>query len=229
MRDGRRRAEIAARVAALALSLLPLALLAADTIRGRLGTNPIETATHRTGWWALAFLLLTLAVTPARQLTGWGSLIKLRRLLGLFAFFYATLHLAIYVGVDQFFAFEYMLEDVRERPYITVGFTAFLILVPLAATSTKRMVRRLGGKRWGRLHRLVYVAAALGVLHFLWLVKADIREPTIFGLILSALLAFRVVAPRLRRAASHPSLARSVAPRPARGQALEEVGAPPVA
>ena len=114
--------------------------------------------------------MLTLTVTPVRQITGLGWLIKLRRMLGLFAFFYASLHFAIYLGLDQFFAFDYILEDIAERPYITVGFAALLILIPLAVTSTKRMVKRMGGRRWSRLHKLVYLAAALGVLHFLWLV-----------------------------------------------------------
>ncbi len=143
--------------------------------------------------------MLTLSVTPVRQLTGLGWLIKLRRMLGLYAFFYASLHFAIYIGIDQFFAFDYIVEDIMDRPYITVGFTALLLLIPLAATSTKKMVKRLGGRRWNRLHKLVYVAAALGVLHFLWLVKADIREPAIFGGVLVTLLGYRLVAERLRR------------------------------
>ncbi len=149
--------------------------------------------------------MLTLTVTPLRQLTGLGWLIKLRRTLGLYAFFYATLHFGIYLGIDQFFAWEFILEDIAERPYITLGFTALLLLAPLALTSTKGMIKRLGGARWRRLHRLVYVAAALGVIHFLWLVKADIREPAIFGLALVVLLGYRVVAPRVRRALAAPA------------------------
>jgi sulfoxide reductase heme-binding subunit YedZ len=192
-------AETTLRVGVFTLSLAPFALMAYQTLTGGLGTNPIEEVTHRTGWWALTFLMLTLAVTPVRQLIGWGPLIKLRRMLGLFAFFYAVLHFAIYIGIDQFFAWEFILEDIMDRPYITVGFTALLILVPLALTSTKKMIKRLGGKRWNRLHKLVYVAAALGVLHFLWLVKADIREPSIFAGILVVLLGYRVVAERLRQ------------------------------
>ncbi len=198
------------------LSAVPAARLAFDAWTGGLGANPIEEVTHRTGWWTLAFLMLTLAVTPARRLSGWGALIKLRRMLGLYAFFYAVLHFGTYIGLDQFFAFGFILEDITERPYITVGFTAFLMLIPLAATSTRKMVKRLGGKRWVRLHRLVYVAAALGVLHFLWLVKADVREPVIFGWTLVALLGYRLVAERLRsrraalRAAAEPG-------RPTRG------------
>jgi sulfoxide reductase heme-binding subunit YedZ len=130
-----------------------------------------------------------------------GWLIKLRRTMGLIAFFYAMLHFSIYLGIDQFFAWEYILEDIAERPYITVGFTALLMLTALALTSTKKMVKRLGGKRWTRLHRLVYVAAALGVIHFLWLVKADIREPAIFAVILFLLLGYRFAAPLWRRRA----------------------------
>jgi len=143
--------------------------------------------------------MLTLTVTPVRQITGLGWLIKLRRMLGLFAFFYASLHFAIYLGLDQFFAFDYILEDIAERPYITVGFAALLILIPLAVTSTKRMVKRMGGRRWSRLHKLVYLAAALGVLHFLWLVKADVRGPAIFAGLLAALLGYRFVGELRRR------------------------------
>jgi sulfoxide reductase heme-binding subunit YedZ len=194
--------ERSVRVAVFVLALVPLARIVAQVLGGGLGGNPIEEMLHRTGWWTLAFIMLTLAVTPVRRLTGIGWLVKLRRMLGLYAFFYATVHFAVYVGIDQFFAWEYILEDIGERPYITVGFTALLILVPLAATSTKRMIKRLGGRRWNRLHRLVYVAAALGVLHFLWLVKADIREPVIFGAVLATLLGYRLVAGRLKKLGS---------------------------
>ncbi len=188
-----------------------------------MGANPIEEITHRTGWWTLAFLMATLAVTPVRQVTGLGWLIKLRRMLGLFAFFYASLHFATYIGLDQFFAFAYILEDIAERPYITVGFTALLLLTPLAATSTKRMVKRIGGRRWKLLHKLVYVAAILGVLHFLWLVKADIREPAIFGAILTALLGYRLIGGlrrrfriRRRQGGGAPSALEPVTPRSSR-------------
>ncbi len=177
------------------LCLLPLALLVWDAFTDGLGAEPIEAITHRTGWWGLTLLLVTLAVTPVRRLTGLNRVIQLRRLLGLFAFFYVCLHFLTYL-FDQNFALGYIVEDVVERPYITVGFTAFLLLIPLAITSTKGMIRRLG-KRWQQLHRLVYVAAALGVLHFLWLVKADVREPLLFGAALAVLLAFRL--PLLRK------------------------------
>lgn len=190
-RSPSRAAGRAARVLVFAAALVPLALLVRDALTGGLGANPVEEITHRTGWWALALLMATLAVTPVRRLTGWNRLAGYRRMVGLFAFFYATLHVLTYFGLDQLFAMEYLVEDVIERPYITVGFTAWLLLVPLALTSTRGWIRRLG-RRWQKLHRLVYVAAALGVLHFLWLVKADTREPLIFGAILVLLLGARV-------------------------------------
>ena len=199
------------RLSAFALALVPLAQTVVDAFTGGLGANPIEEITHRSGWWALAFLMLTLAVTPIRQITGIGWLIRLRRMLGLFAFFYASLHFAIYLGLDQFFAFDYILEDIAERPYITVGFAALLILIPLAVTSTKRMVKRLGGRRWSRLHKLVYLAAALGVLHFLWLVKADLREPAVFAAILTVLLGYRFIVDLRRRVRVRRKKSRSSA------------------
>jgi sulfoxide reductase heme-binding subunit YedZ len=158
---------------------------------GRLGANPIEKITHWTGYTALVLLMLTLAVTPFRRLTGWNEVIRIRRLIGLFAFFYAALHFLIYVVLDQFFSLAAIGEDILERPYITVGFIAFVLLIPLAATSTKKAIRRLG-KRWQTLHRLVYISAALGVLHFFWKVKADTREPLIFAGILATLLVLRL-------------------------------------
>lgn len=173
------------------LCLTPFALLVADTIAEDLGANPVEYVTHATGEWALRLLLVTLAVTPLRRLTGLTALLRFRRMLGLFAFFYASLHFVIYMVLDRELAFETIVEDVLDRPYITVGFTAFVMLLPLAATSTRGMMRRLG-RNWQRLHRLVYVIATLGVLHFLWLVKADTREPLIYAAILIALLATRV-------------------------------------
>ncbi|HEY8483584.1 MAG TPA: protein-methionine-sulfoxide reductase heme-binding subunit MsrQ [Longimicrobiales bacterium] len=178
--------------------LAPLGLLMLDAVRGGLGANPIQEATHRTGRWALILLLATLAVTPVRRLTGWNELIRLRRPLGLFAFSYATLHFLVYIAIDQFFAFGDILADVAKRPYITAGFAAFVLLVPLAATSTRAAVRRLG-RRWQALHRLVYVSAALGVLHFLWLVKAPaIRRPLTYGAVLALLLLLRLPVGRRR-------------------------------
>ncbi|MCU0834275.1 MAG: sulfoxide reductase heme-binding subunit YedZ [Chromatiaceae bacterium] len=179
-----------ARLTLFLLCLLPLAALVGVGITGAIGPNPVEVATHTTGEWGLRLLLVTLAVTPLRRLTGWAWLLRFRRMLGLFAFFYLSLHLATYLALDQFFDWAAIAEDVRKRPYITAGFTAFVLLVPLAATSTRGMVRRLG-RRWQNLHRLIYPAAALGVLHFLWLTKADLREPMIYAGILVLLLALR--------------------------------------
>jgi sulfoxide reductase heme-binding subunit YedZ len=158
-----------------------------------LGANPIEALEHKTGDWTLRFLLITLAITPARKLLGVPALIKFRRMLGLFAFFYACLHFATYLGVDKFFNIHEILKDVVKRKYITVGFTAFVLLIPLAVTSTAGWIRRLGGKRWRTLHRLIYFSAIAGVIHYLWLVKADKSEPLEYGAVLAVLLAYRVV------------------------------------
>jgi sulfoxide reductase heme-binding subunit YedZ len=210
-----------------AACLIPLGLITHDALTGGLGAEPIRELQLRTGWWALSFLMITLAVTPLRRLSGWNPLIRFRRMLGLFAFFYATLHLTNYVGVDQFFSWKDIAEDILKRPWITIGFSAFLLLTPLAATSTQAMLRRLGGKRWAALHRLVYVSAAFGVLHFLWLVKKDTREPATFGLILILLLAARLRLERLaaRGWQSRPERARperSEGPRSANGSVRSE-------
>lgn len=173
------------------LCLAPLALLVYRGASGAIGPNPVEAVTHFTGDWTLRILLITLAVTPLRRITSLGWLLRFRRMLGLFAFFYACLHLLTYLWLDQFFALGAILEDIVQRPYLTAGFAAFLLMVPLAVTSTKGMVRRLG-KRWKTLHRAVYAIAVLGVLHFLWLAKADITEPAIYGLVLSLLLLSRL-------------------------------------
>lgn len=172
--------------------LAPLALLAWRGAAGRLGANPIETITHGTGDWALRFVLISLAVTPVRIITGWNVLIRFRRMLGLFGFFYASLHLLTYVWLDQFFDVGAMLKDVGKRPFITVGGAAFLSLVPLAATSTAGAIRWLGGRRWQRLHRLAYLAAAFGIVHYWWLVKADVRLPLTYGALVVGLLGFRL-------------------------------------
>jgi len=179
--------------------LVPFSLLVTDLFQGQLGANPIEEITHRTGDWILILLFITLGITPLRRLTGWGVLIQFRRMLGLFAFFYAVAHFSTYVVFDHFFDLASIVEDIAVRPYVTVGFTSLVLLIPLAVTSTKGWVKRLGGKRWTKLHRLIYVAAAGGVLHFLWLVKADLREPLIYGAILLALLSTRVPWRRLIR------------------------------
>jgi sulfoxide reductase heme-binding subunit YedZ len=187
------------------LALVPLAALLQRAGAGELGANPVETITHETGSWALRLLLATLAVTPVRRLTGWSELVRLRRMLGLLAFFYASLHFLTYAWIDQAWAWADMVEDVAKRPYVTLGFTAFVLLVPLAATSTDGMIRRLGGRRWRQLHRLVYVAAAAGCAHYLWLVKADVRDPLLYLGLLAALLA-------LRLAPSHAAGGRTPAP-----------------
>ncbi len=174
------------------LCLVPLAWLVWDGVTNNLGANPVETVRRYTGDWTLRFLLIALTVTPLRRLTGWHVVIRLRRMLGLFAFFYACLHFVSYIWLDQFFMWDAIIEDILDRPYITVGVAGFLLLIPLAATSTNGMVRRLGGRRWQRLHQLVYVIAVLGVIHFLWLVKSDISEPVIYGAILALLLGFRL-------------------------------------
>ncbi|MBI2348349.1 MAG: sulfoxide reductase heme-binding subunit YedZ [Deltaproteobacteria bacterium] len=171
--------------------LTPLGLLGWDAYSDNLGANPIEVITRDTGTWTLIFLLITLSVTPLRRVAGWQGLIKFRRMLGLFAFFYVCLHFTTYIWLDQFFEFAEIVKDVMKRPFITVGFLSFALLIPLALTSTSGMIRRLG-KRWQQLHRLTYAIAISGVIHFLWLVKADIRRPLIYGSILTVLLAYRL-------------------------------------
>ncbi len=173
------------------LCLIPLLALSYRAYSGTLSANPIKDITEETGTWTLRFLVATLAVTPLRRL-GWNGIIRYRRMIGLFAFFYACLHFTTYIWLDQFFDFQGMLADVAKRPFITAGFTAFVMLIPLAVTSTKKMIRRLGGKRWQVLHRLIYVAAVAGVIHYLWLVKADTRRPITYGVIVAFLLGFRV-------------------------------------
>jgi sulfoxide reductase heme-binding subunit YedZ len=172
-------------------SAIPLAVLVARFFADDLGANPIEEITHATGDWALRLLLLSLAVTPARRLLRIPALAPLRRTLGLAAFGYASLHLLTYIGLDQGFAWEFLLEDVSERRFVTAGFAAFLCLVPLALTSTRRAQRRLG-RRWRQLHRLVYVAAILAVIHYLWLVKADLLPPLSYAAALALLLGLRL-------------------------------------
>lgn len=179
--------------AVFVLSLLPLARLVAYAGTDRLGANPVEFITRSTGTWALVMLCVTLAVTPLRRLSGWNALVRLRRMLGLFAFFYASLHLAVFLWLEHWFDVAAMLRDVLERPFVTVGFVAFLLLVPLAATSTQRMIRWLGS-RWQALHRLVYLIAPLAVLHFWWhkAGKNDLGEPALYALLVATLLASRL-------------------------------------
>ena len=175
-----------------AAALVPFTALAIAAFTNGLGANPVETITHTTGEWTLRLLLATLAITPLRHLTGWVWLARLRRMVGLFAFFYLMLHFTTYAVLDASLDLAYVVEDVADRLYITAGFAAFVMLVPLAATSTNAMVRRLGPLRWRRLHRLVYAAGVCGVLHYLWLVKADLREPLVYAGILAVLLAARL-------------------------------------
>jgi methionine sulfoxide reductase heme-binding subunit len=172
--------------------LIPLALLGWKAYSGGLGANPIEVITHATGDWTLRFLLITLAITPIRKLTGRLWLIRYRRMFGLFAFFYATLHFLTYIWLDKFFDWHEMLHDIAKRRFITVGFAGFVLLIPLALTSTTGWIRRLGGKRWQALHRLIYLSAIAGVIHYWWLVKADIRLPLEYGVILAVLLGYRI-------------------------------------
>ncbi len=173
-------------------SLLPLGRLVWLGFTGDLTANPIEYITHQTGTWALNFLLLTLAVTPLVRLTGYTPLTGLRRMLGLYSFFYAALHFITYIWLDQFFDFAHMLHDIGKRPFITVGFAAFLLLIPPAATSNKVMMKRLG-RRWKQLHRLIYPAAILAVTHYYWLVKQDVTLPLEYAAVLAALLLFRLL------------------------------------
>ena len=175
-----------------AVALAPFTALLVSGFTGGLGANPVETITHTTGEWTLRLLLATLAITPLRHLTGWVWLTRLRRMVGLFAFFYLALHFTTYAVLDASLDLAYVVEDVADRLYITAGFAAFVMLVPLAATSTNAMVRRLGPLRWRRLHRIVYAAGICGVLHYLWLVKADLREPLVYAGILAVLLAARL-------------------------------------
>lgn len=172
--------------------LVPLAVLAWKAYTDDLGANPIETLEIETGVWTLRFLVATLAITPARKLFGWNGLIRYRRMLGLFTFFYAAVHLSMYAGVDMFFDVHDILHDIVKHPYITVGMASFLLLVPLAITSTNGWIKRLGGRRWLVLHRLVYIVPAGGVLHYAWSVKKDIQRPIIYGIIFALLLGYRV-------------------------------------
>jgi sulfoxide reductase heme-binding subunit YedZ len=171
-------------------ALAPGGWLLAGFFLGWLGPNPIETLTHVTGMSALVLLLVTLAVTPVRRLSGWNPVVRLRRPLGLFAFFYAVLHLGVWAALDLGLQLAWVVEDVAERPYITVGMAAFLLLVPLAVTSTQGWIRRLG-RKWSRLHALVYVSTALGIVHFYWLVKSDVRLPLLLAGVFCVLMAVR--------------------------------------
>ena len=174
------------------LCLSPLAWLVWQGFHQGLGANPIEKITHTTGDSTLTFLLITLSITPLRKLLNQPAWIRFRRMLGLFAFFYGFLHFMTYLVLDQFFDFPGMVKDVAKRPFITAGFTGFLLLIPLAITSTAGWIRRLGGKRWQMLHRLIYVTATAGVVHYYWLVKSDVTKPVRYGAVLAFLLVCRI-------------------------------------
>lgn len=189
--------------------LVPLTLMLWDVYRKHVGANPLEFVTRTTGMLTLIFLLISLAVTPARRITGLNWLIKFRRMLGLFAFFYGTLHLMTYVAFDRFFNFRSIPGDVAGRPFIAIGMAAFFLMLPLAITSTDKMVKRVGGKRWARLHRVVYGSGILGVLHYYMLVKSDVRLPVTFAFLLFVLLGFRLFA---KYYGSTPAVSSSVVP-----------------
>lgn len=189
--------------------LVPLTLLLWDLYRRQVGANPLEFVTRTTGMLTLVFLLISLAVTPLRRITGFNWLIKFRRMLGLFAFFYGFLHLMTYVAFDRFFKLSTIPADVARRPFITIGMAAFFLMLPLAITSTDKMVKRVGGKHWARVHRVVYLAGVFGVLHYYLLVKSDVRLPLTFAFMLFLLLGFRIFA---RYYGSQPGVSTSVVP-----------------
>lgn len=188
-----RRFLILLKVLVWALCLSPVSLLAWKATHDELGANPLNEITLSTGHWTLYLLLITLAISPLRKVSGWNWLIRFRRMVGLFAFFYGCLHLMTYLWFDKFFDIHEIIKDVYKRPFITAGFTAWCLMVPLAITSTAGSIRRLGGKRWQKLHRLIYASAIAGAVHFWWLVKKDLTRPEIMASILAALLAFRIV------------------------------------
>ncbi|MGB9234472.1 MAG: protein-methionine-sulfoxide reductase heme-binding subunit MsrQ [Terriglobales bacterium] len=201
------------KVAIFLVALVPLGRLGWKALHEGLGANPIEVITHSTGDWTLILVLTTLSITPLRRLTRQYWLIGVRRMIGLFAFFYGTLHFFTYIWLDKFFDFHEMLKDIGKRPFITVGFSAFVLLIPLAITSTAGWIRRLGGRNWLRLHRLIYLTAILGVVHYWWLVKADIRKPERYAIVLGILLFYRVAfwASERRKRAPVPPISPSPA------------------
>jgi methionine sulfoxide reductase heme-binding subunit len=217
---------LAALLPALYLVWALLPLLGVTASGPDLGADPLKEITHETGDWTIRFICITLALTPLRRLTGWNAAIKFRRMVGLFAFFYGTLHFLIYAIADRFASlvdfpqgivsfdtahrwFLAVLDDITKRPYITVGFTALMLMLPLAVTSTTGWIRRMGGKRWNRLHKLIYVTAILAVIHYWWLVKADIRKPEMYAAIVAVLLGFRLWVAWRRKAPA--STARTIA------------------
>jgi sulfoxide reductase heme-binding subunit YedZ len=190
------------RVAVFVSCLVPLGILVREGLTGGLGPNPVEFIEHATGDWTLRFLAITLAITPVRKMLNMPLLVRYRRMLGLFAFFYGSLHFSTYLVFDQMLSLGGMWQDVMKRRYITVGFTGFVLLVPLAVTSTAGWIRRLGGRRWRRLHQAIYVTALAGVIHYYWLVKSDVRQPLLYAGIIGGLLAWRLLVWRLSGAAT---------------------------
>ena len=180
------------RPALFLLCLLPAAVLVWSIADGDLGANPLEAIRDSTGIWTLRFLLITLAITPLRRLTKWHNIIRIRRMLGLFSFFYATLHFVSYVWLDQFFALNEMIKDLTRRPFIMAGYASFVVLIPLAVTSRRKWIQRVGGKRWQLLHRLIYLSAVAGIVHYFWRVKLDLRRPIIYAIVLMVLLMLRL-------------------------------------
>lgn len=180
------------KAAVFVLCFVPFLALVERALRGHLGANPVEFLQHATGDWTLRFLLFTLAITPLRKLLHLPELIRFRRMLGLFAFFYVSLHFTTYIGPDQGFSLTGMWQDVAKRRFVTVGFLGFVLLIPLAITSTAGWIRRLGGKRWQALHRAIYFAAICGVIHYYWLVKSDVRDPLFYGALVAILLLWRL-------------------------------------
>jgi len=202
-----------AKLVLLVNGFVPLTLLLWDLYRKQVGANPLEFVTRTTGMLTLVFLLISLAVTPVRRVTGLNWLTRFRRMLGLFAFFYGSLHLLTYVAFDRFFHLTTIPGDVLKRPFIAIGMTAFFLMLPLAITSTDNMVKRLGGKRWMRLHRIVYLSGILGVLHYYMLVKSDVRLPLTFAFLLAVLLGFRIFAKYYKSGyTSPPPVSSSVVP-----------------
>lgn len=185
------RAIASVKAIGFVLCLAPLARLVAGGFLGLLGVNPVELITRSTGTWTLVFVLATLSVTPLRRITGWHWLARLRRMLGLYAFFYGLLHFTTFIWLDHFFDMSAIAKDIVKRPFVTMGFAALVLMVPLAATSTDAMVKRLGARKWLALHRLIYVLAICGVIHYWWLVKRDITQPAIYALVLALLLGYR--------------------------------------
>ena len=194
------------KVVVFLLCLGPLMVLAWKATHDLLGANPVDVITRSTGRWTLTFLLITLGVTPLRKLAKMPWLIRFRRMLGLYAFFYGTLHLMTYVWLDKFFDVQAMLHDIAKRRFITAGMTAWALMLPLALTSTAGSIRRLGGKRWQKLHRLIYFSAAAGVIHFIWLVKADLKRPLTYGAILLLVLGYRAVSSAITRVRSRQTV-----------------------